>query len=71
MQIREPLLDAELGLRGVASNAQIWRGTIKGHGAMATLWLNPDGSFQLKEVEIYIYALVDKALLTIGCYEHR
>jgi hypothetical protein len=50
MQVHEPLLDAELGLRGAESNAQVWRGTID-NGAMATLTLNPDGSFQLKEVE--------------------
>ncbi len=53
MQVHEPLLDAELGLRGAESNAQVWRGTID-NGAMATLTLNPDGSFQLKEVE-YIF----------------
>jgi hypothetical protein len=45
MQVHEPLLDAELGLRG----AQTWRGMIE-HGAMAILTVNPDGSFQLKEV---------------------
>jgi hypothetical protein len=50
MQVYKPLLDAELGLRGAGSNAQVWRGTID-NGAMATLTLNPDGSFQLKEVE--------------------
>jgi len=49
MQVYEPLLDAELGLRG-ASNTHMWRGTIEHFRALATLTLNPDGSFQLKEV---------------------
>lgn len=50
MQAHEPLLDAELGLRGASTDAHVWRGTIQ-HGARATLTLNPDGSFQLKEVK--------------------
>ncbi|KAL4522958.1 hypothetical protein Ndes2526A_g07682 [Nannochloris sp. 'desiccata'] len=47
-QVHEPLLDAELGLRG-ASNTHLWRGAIEHHRALATLTLSPDGSFQLKE----------------------
>jgi hypothetical protein len=55
MQVHEPLLDAELGLRGASNAQQVWRGTIE-DGAMATLTLNHDGSFQLKEVgDILLY----------------
>jgi hypothetical protein len=66
MQVHEPLLDAELGLRG-ASNTHVWRGTIEQCRALATLTLYPDGSFQLKEVK-HIFLFTNKTLADFLAY---
>lgn len=68
MQVHEPLLDAELGLRG-ASNTHLWRGAIEHHRALATLTLSPDGSFQLKEVgNIFMDKTSADFVLLGGCF---